>query len=89
MAGDSQSTAGSTKSQTPRPKVQRINGDLVAAVGSTDIIPRFFEWYKKGRPEDDKPDLGDSFEALVLTPEGLFQYYNRLDRSGSSKTSML
>ncbi len=89
MAADSQSTAGSTKSRTPRPKFQRINGDLVAAVGSTDIIPRFFEWYKKGRPEDDKPDLGDSFEALVLTPEGLFQYYKSLDRSGSSRTSML
>ncbi len=79
MAGDSQSTVGSTKSHTPRPKVQRINGDLVAAVGSTDIIPRFFEWYKKGRPKDDKPDLGDTFEAVVLTPQRLFQYYNRLE----------
>ncbi len=82
MAADSQSTAGPTKSRTPRPKVQRINSDLVAAVGITDIIPRFFEWYKKGRPEDDKPDLGESFEALVLTPGGLFQYYNRLEPIG-------
>lgn len=72
MAADSQSTAESTKSRTPRPKVQRINGDLVAAVGSTEVIPRFFKWYEKGRPEDYKPDLGDSFEALTLTPRGLF-----------------
>ena len=79
MAADSQSTAGSTKSQTPRPKVQRINGHLLAAVGRTDTIPAFFEWYEKGCPKDEKPELGESFEALVLRPEGLFQYYERLE----------
>lgn len=79
MAADSQSTAGQTKSRTPRRKVQRINGHLVAAVGRTDAIPAFFEWYQKGRPKDDKPELGEAFEALALTPEGLFQYYERLE----------
>ena len=82
MAADSQSTAGATKSHTPRPKVQRINGHLVAAVGKTDAIPAFFEWYEKGRSEDDRPELGESFEALTLTPEGLFQYYERLEPIG-------
>ena len=79
MAADSQSTASATKSRTPRSKVQRINGHLVAAVGRTDEIPAFLEWYEKGCPEDDEPEVGESFEALALTPEGLFQYYNRLD----------
>ncbi len=79
MAADSQSTAGATKSYTPRSKVQRLNGHLVAAVGKTDAIPAFLEWYEKGRPEDSKPELGESFEALALTPEGLFQYYERLE----------
>jgi ATP-dependent protease HslVU (ClpYQ) peptidase subunit len=79
MAADSQSTAGPTKSQTPRPKVQRIHGHLLAAVGRTDAIPSFFEWYQKGCPKDQKPELGESFEAMVLTPEGLYQYYERLE----------
>ena len=82
MAADSQSTAGATRSRTPRPKVQRINGHLVAAVGKTDVIPAFFDWYRKGCPEDDKPELGESFEALTLTSQGLFQYYDRLEPIG-------
>ncbi len=82
MAADSQSTTGATRSRTPRSKVQRINGHLVAAVGKTDVIPAFFEWYEKGRPKDDKPEVGESFEALALTPEGLFQYYERLEPIG-------
>lgn len=51
-------------------KVHSINGCLVGGAGELVEILRFKDWFEAGCPEDNKPDLEDSFSALVLYPDG-------------------
>jgi 20S proteasome alpha/beta subunit len=50
-------------------KVYKINGLLVATAGSVADGDAFLEWVRTGR--HGKPPRLNSFEALILSPEGV------------------
>lgn len=54
------------------PKLHRKGDAIIGCAGDNDAIETFLKWFgsKKKRPQF-KPD---SFDALVLTPEGLYVY---------------
>jgi ATP-dependent protease HslVU (ClpYQ) peptidase subunit len=60
-------------------KVHYINGDLVGGAGDVAEIDAFKQWYADGADQDNKPQMDDSFVALVLTPEGeCYYFYHKL-----------
>lgn len=54
-------------------KVFRIRGSLYASAGEAGDGENFLAWIRKGK-RGAKPKVDESFDALALTPKGLFQY---------------
>lgn len=71
MAADTQVTAGN--SSFPAKKIVATQHGLVGAAGTCLDCTSFFKWVDAGMP-DERPSLvdGDSFQALVLSHDGLF-----------------
>lgn len=78
MAADSL-LSGDYADHVTLPKVREIVVDgkvLVAGVcGSSECAELFFDWLGDGK---EKPSLGDKFEALVFSEDGLFWYAEKL-----------
>ena len=75
MAGDSRITGDVIHHVE---KVRRINGSVYGVAGDWDACCRFFEWIEKGGK---KPDIASlAFEAMELTPEGIFLWSPTLTR---------
>lgn len=79
MAADSLRIAGETKSRAVPDKVHRVGDLIFAATGPSVMCNRFAAWVKAGMPENDKPDLGDNFGALMLTPDGFVECYEECE----------
>ncbi len=75
MVGDSQYTNGYDTASKGF-KVFKINNDIIGLTGDRDSGQLFLEWYKSGI-NNEKPDIQD-FAALILTPEGIFEVFNKL-----------
>lgn len=70
MAADSRCSAGSASFKTK--KVERRGDALIGACGKASDCAKFFAWFGTG---NSAPELTDGeFDALVLTPAGLFFY---------------
>lgn len=70
MAADSRCSAGGVWFQTK--KIERKGDALIGACGKASDCSKFMEWYGSGNPV---PEITEGeFEALVLTPKGLFLY---------------
>lgn len=54
-------------------KVERIGDALYAAAGDASDAEKFYAWIRRGK-RGKRPDLDESFDALVLTKDGLFLY---------------
>ncbi len=54
-------------------KVFRIRGGLYATAGEVADGEAFLTWIRSGK-RTGKPKVHESFDALALTPKGLFQY---------------
>src|SRR6516225_511320 len=74
----SSSSAGSWFKAGTISKIRIINGKAVAACGDTRDTERFEDWLIAGADPGNYPKkLGADFNALVLGPDGLFEYmYN-------------
>lgn len=75
MVADKQLTAGNTKIACK--KVLTLNGHLVGAAGSESSIQKFFRWCSDQRDTSQFNDE-DDFEGVVLTPKGIYHFYNRI-----------
>ncbi len=60
---------------TTTPKIFEVRGALIGTAGDFGVGERFMDWYGTGRVIP-KVRVGkkETFEALVLTPAGLFLY---------------
>lgn len=82
LAADSQATFGNLRRRGT--KIRQIEDSIVAVAGCVEDGHRFFEWYGQQRRyelgQGDQPewlkDVCDSWDCLVLKPEGLFRYGN-------------
>jgi hypothetical protein len=72
MVSDSCVTAGDRVWSGP--KIFRIRGHLLGFAGDVSARDRFRKWWKEGG-EGDGPSFKGG-EALVMTPEGILQYYH-------------
>lgn len=77
MASDSLINDGNNLCDTHQ-KIWRIGDELIGLAGGLTHGLLFIDWYTRGRDSDNKPQLDDEFEALVLSKDGLFSYYNTL-----------
>jgi len=59
-------------------KVFRINGDLVATAGDSQVGYAFLEWYEDPETEIPELDAESDFEALVLEKGGRLLVYGYL-----------
>lgn len=61
-------------------KIWRADDALIGISGSVTDGLIFVDWYKwyRDREDEDKPKLGDDFEALVLMEDGLYSYHKSL-----------
>jgi ATP-dependent protease HslVU (ClpYQ) peptidase subunit len=59
-------------------KLHRTSIGIVGFAGSEQSTMLFLEWVEGGCPRDDKPDVGEEIEALVLSERGLSVYYGKL-----------
>jgi ATP-dependent protease HslVU (ClpYQ) peptidase subunit len=51
-------------------KIVKIGNAMVGICGTVNNAERFFEWCKRGMPEDDMPRCTGEFEAITYTKEG-------------------
>lgn len=58
-------------------KVERIGGSLFGTAGTAAHGEAFYEWMRRNK-RGKKPLVGEDFEALALTPKGLFLYDSNL-----------
>lgn len=58
-------------------KAERFNGRIYATAGEAADTERFMRWIKNNR-RGKRPEVDDSFQALALTPEGLFFFDKHL-----------
>lgn len=70
VAGDSLISDGSTKSYAR--KVYRGPNCVFGYCGTVTDGLRWVNWMKQGAPVGQKPELGDDFEGLVVTPKGIY-----------------
>ena len=70
MAADTKTVVG--ESWFYGPKMCRVGRAIIGCAGDSTAIEKFVGWYKK--PRGKRPEFKDSesFNALVLTPGGLF-----------------
>lgn len=72
MAGDSQTTADKQRVAS-RPKVHRLkNGTIVGCSGHATDARAFVRWMD--HESGDRPPIGESFEALLLRPDGTVEW---------------
>ena len=72
MASDSQSTHNGLICKEV--KIFKTNNGIVGMAGDSQEGLAFLEWFRGG----DKPDdIGEEFEAIVLTPLGKILWYGR------------
>lgn len=57
------------------PKVRRWKGSLIGLAGDVEEGAWFFDWFKRGQP-DEKTQFANS-SALILTPRRQLFYYER------------
>jgi hypothetical protein len=75
MAADSMQV-GDYIDPHPLPKLRFCGaGALVGAAGDLENGELFRQWLGIGAPADEKPNVGDHFQALVLRPSGEVIYY--------------
>ena len=58
-------------------KVVRIHGSLYATSGGAADGERFYAWIRRNK-RGKKPVVADGFDALALTPQGLFLFDGEL-----------
>ncbi|MCK5013229.1 MAG: hypothetical protein KAS66_05375 [Candidatus Omnitrophica bacterium] len=76
MACDSR-LIGSHIDQINTKKIFRVRGKIVGIAGALAEALIFVDWLKS-ETKDTKPDLSDSFEAIVVGPNGVDWYGDRL-----------
>jgi ATP-dependent HslUV protease subunit HslV len=79
LAGDTQ-VSGDIKTYST--KVFKLkNGSLAAGAGDFSSIHAFIDWLQ--RPKSERPDLthDDDFEALVISEDGVIEWYDQTLRS--------
>lgn len=75
MASDSAVTdSGGMVGETD--KVFRVRGHLVGGCGSLGAVLAFVEWFRAGADPDKRPKMDDAFDTLVVTPEGVVNWYD-------------
>ena len=79
LAVDSQVTAGNTKSIAGPSKLKRVGDKVFAATARTGDARKFSRWVQAGMPEDDKPSMEEGFAAVMLSADGLTEYYDDLE----------
>lgn len=52
------------------------SGDIVGTAGESEDGEAFLDWYQK-RQQKAKPKIGEDFEALVLTREGVIMWFDK------------
>jgi ATP-dependent protease HslVU (ClpYQ) peptidase subunit len=74
MAGDGLMTGNGAIFSEEEVKVHRLkNGSLVGVCGNSYNAPAFVAWLDGG---EEKPELTEDFEALVLLPDGTCRSYD-------------
>lgn len=69
LATDSNITDGDSVWRAP--KAERFNGRIYATAGEAADTEKFMRWIKNNR-RGVRPKVDEQFQALALTPEGLF-----------------
>lgn len=79
IAADTQ-ISGRWKNSVRAQKIFDINGDIVGISGELAECHSFLEWYEKGEPANDKPNIEEgSIDIMVLTADGkCYHYYHKL-----------
>ena len=75
MVSDQQESDISIKRKTT--KIFRVKGDIVGYVGDIALGQIFVKWYGNRKTDITHYDFSD-FEALALTPTGLYRYLHTL-----------
>jgi hypothetical protein len=60
-------------------KVHRVRGHLVGLAGTVTQMDGFLAWYKRGGDWGDWTFKFDESYALILTPDGLFEFNEKAD----------
>lgn len=76
MAADSR-TSDDAVFYTTAGKITRVGNNLVGCCGNLDSIAKFLTWFRKKKKPKDCPEFsGEDFEAIVLSPGGMFMFAN-------------
>lgn len=72
MIADSSMSQGDLMLRVGKPKIVRNpDGWLGAGAGQTAAVAMFSQWFMRGMPLHDRPDIKeDDFSALLLAPKG-------------------
>lgn len=78
MAADSKVTESESGTSYHARKLFRFGDVIVGVAGGNEGTLRFLDWIKEGDPDLEHPKFpkGCSWSALVLTPAGLFLYWD-------------
>lgn len=72
MASDSRANGGYVNYRIQ--KVYRVGDSLVGCTGDIFECQKFIDWWSSGKNRHEMEEIKEDFLALVLTPEGLYQY---------------
>jgi len=72
MAADTECDCNGLKTRCQ--KIFEKGGDIVGFAGDTQDGMLFVEWYGS---DEDRPEMGEDFEGLVLTKDNKIFYYGR------------
>jgi len=75
LAADGQITRDISIETLTERKLRKINHCWIGYAGSSSLFEMFIEWFKA---QDERPDIGKNFVAVVLSDKGLFEYDDAL-----------
>ena len=58
-------------------KMFRVGPNIIAGAGNYEAVLAFVEWIKSGQAKEDKPNVGDDFEAVVVNARAA-KWYGKL-----------
>ena len=75
LACESLVTAGTMRAGSLQDKIARSpQGYIAGAAGRMGHNVAFNRWIEAGMPEEAKPELGDDFDAIIVSPDGVVSY---------------